>query len=345
MRGQVLGDCRDVCLGAGRGAASDAGHPDRGGDGARERVDLARLERQPVIGAATGDRGGRFGHVEAAQAIGLGVDAATGGERPRVLHAERVLRSQEVGVEREDDVGLFEVVDRLDVVAKGQPGAGAGVVAGRRLPLDPLRVGMGGEHLLDLGGQGRRVDGLGEDAQSGALAGGLARQRAAHGGHERAPGLDPAQLGDGLRAVGIVEREDRRLGVHVGAAPAGRVIGVSLDLGGPTLVALDQKTRGDAAERHGGGEEHRLAGHQLLGLPHVGHDELVGLTRAGRDAGQRQRRAHQLEESAPAHRVGPLRGVGRELAVEEFLELGRLGDGFEAAPGPAGRWRPAAVRG
>ena len=58
----------------------------------------------------------------------------------------------------------------------------------------------------------------------------------------------------------------------------------------------------------------------------------VRLARAGADAGQRQRRAHQLQEAAAADRVEPLRGVLRKLAVQEFLELGRLGDRFEAAP-------------
>ena len=110
------------------------------------------------------------------------------------------------------------------------------------------------------------------------------------------------------------------------------MIGVALDLGRPALVALDQQPGGDAAERHRGGEEQRLARDDVLGLPHVGDDQLVGLAGAAGDAGQRQRRAHQLQEAAAADRVVPLRGVGRELAVEELLELGRLGDGLEAAP-------------
>ena len=64
------------------------------------------------------------------------------------------------------------------------------------------------------------------------------------------------------------------------------------------------------------------------------------LHRAGGDAGQRHRRAHQLQEAAAADRVEPLRRVARELAVQVVLELGRLGDFFEAAPHL--RRRPAA---
>ena len=58
----------------------------------------------------------------------------------------------------------------------------------------------------------------------------------------------------------------------------------------------------------------------------------VRLAGAGADAGQRQRRAHQLQEAAAADRVEPLRGVLRELAMQEFLEFGRLRHRFEAAP-------------
>ena len=124
---------------------------------------------------------------------------------------------------------------------------------------------MRGEHLLDLGGQRRRVHRFGEDAQPAALARRLGRQRAADRGDEAAPRPDAAQLGDRVRPVGVVEGEDRGLREDVGAAAGRRMIGVALDLGGPTLVALDQQPGGDAAERHRGGEEQRLAGHDVLG--------------------------------------------------------------------------------
>ncbi len=333
MRGQVLGDRADERLAAGRRGAAGAADADGGGQRAGEPVDLAALQRQAMVGAAAGDRRRRFDDVEPAQTIRVGVDAAARRKGARVLHAEGVLGGQEVGVERDDDRGLLEVVDRFDVVAEGDPGAGAGVVPRRRIPLDPLGLGKAGQDLLDLGGQGRRVDRLGQDAQAGARAGRLRRQRAAHRRDEPAPRPHAAEFGDRVRAIRIVEGEDRRLGEQVGAAAGGRVVDVALDLGRAAFVALDQEPGGDAAERHRGGEEQRLAGNDVLGHPYVGHDQLVGLARAARDAGQRERCAHQLEESAPADRVVPFRRVRGELAVEEFLELGRLGDGFEAAPG------------
>ena len=60
------------------------------------------------------------------------------------------------------------------------------------------------------------------------------------------------------------------------------MIRVAFDLRRPALVALDEQARRVAAERHRGGEEERLAGDELLRLPHVRDDRLVGLPRAAR---------------------------------------------------------------
>ena len=56
---------------------------------------------------------------------------------------------------------------------------------------------------------------------------------------------------------------------------------VALDLGRPSLVALDEQAGGDAAERHRRREEQRPAGDQLLGLADVRDDLLRRLSRAG----------------------------------------------------------------
>ncbi len=332
MRGEVGGNRVDEGLGAGRRTARDTRHTELGGDGAREGFHLAGLHRDAMIGAATGDRRGRFGDVETAHALGRGVETAARGEGARVLHAEGVLGGEEIAVEREDHVRLREVVHGLDVFAERGAGAGADVVARGRFPLNPLGLRMRGENLLDLRGERRRVHRLREDAEPGAAGRGLGREGAADGADEAAPGTHLTELGGGARAVRVVEGQNRRLREEVGAALARRMIGVALDLRRPAFVALDEQPRGHAAERRRGREEQRLAGHDLFGLPHVRHDELVGLHGAGGDAGQCERRAHQLQEAAAAHRIVPFRRVGRELAVEEFLELGRFRHGFKAAP-------------
>jgi hypothetical protein len=332
MRAEILGDGIDVGVGARGRGARHPGDTQLGGDGAGEGLDLAGLHGHAVIGAPAGDGRRGFGHVETAHALGRRVEPAARRERAGVLHAEGVLGGEEVGVERDDDVGLREVVHRLHVFAERQFRAGARVVTRRRFPLHPARLGVLRQNLLDLGGQRRRVDRLGEDAETGAPGGDLRRERALHRGDEGAPRANLAELGDGVRAIGVVEREHRGLRVEVGGALAGGVVGVAFDLGRAPVVALHEQARRHAAERHRRGVEERLARHDLFGLPHVRHDELVGLHGAAGHAGERQRRAHQLEEAAPAHRVVPLGRIRRELAVQEFLELRGLRNGFEAAP-------------
>ena len=82
----------------------------------------------------------------------------------------------------------------------------------------------------------------------------------------------------GLRAIRIVETEDRGLREQIGGAAAGRMLGVAFDLRRPPLVALDQHAvpayppSGIAR-----GEEQRLAGHVFFGLAHVRNDLLVRL--------------------------------------------------------------------
>ena len=163
---------------------------------------------------------------------------------------------------------------------------------------------------------------------------------------KRAEGPDLTEVGDRLRAVGVVQPEDGRLREEVGRSPAGRMLRVAFDLRRTAFVALDEQPCAGAGKRHRGRVEERLARNEFLGLAHVRHQLLGRLARARADAGKRQRRAHQLQEAAAAHRVEPLGRVLRELAVQEFLELGRLGDRLEAAPvlAPARAFEPGAKR-
>src|SRR5262245_48058886 len=110
------------------------------------------------------------------------------------------------------------------------------------------------------------------------------------------------------------------------------MIRVALDLRRTSLVAFDEQSHARPRERHPRGEKQRLAGDDLLGLPHIRHDRFVGLSRAGTDAGERERRAHQLQEAATPDRIEPFRRVLRKLPMEELLELRCLGYRFKAPP-------------
>ena len=115
------------------------------------------------------------------------------------------------------------------------------------------------------------------------------------------------------------------------------MFGVSFDLGGMSLVALDEHGRRDAGEWIGGRKKQRAPRHQFFRLPHVRNDLFRRLFRACAHARERERRAHQLQELAAAFRIvefGCLRG---EFTVQELLKLRGVGILAEAAPVQASR--------
>jgi hypothetical protein len=276
--------------------------PNAARDRGRDRLDLARLRRQAMIGTRSGRRRHRFDRIEPVHPIGL-LGTPARGEVPRVPQAPGS-GADEVGVERQDHVSAIEPVLRVHVFAKREFRAGTCAVAARRIPLMPFRGRVSSQHIANLRGERRRVDRLGEDAQPRAFERRLRRQRIANRTQERRPRPDLAEVGQRLRPVRIVEPENRRLREHVARAEAARMQRIPLDLGRAAFVTLDQQSRRDAAERHRRGEEQRFAGNEVFGLADVRNDLLQRLSRARRDARERQRGAHQLEERAPRHRIG-----------------------------------------
>ena len=154
------------------------------------------------------------------------------------------------------------------------------------------------EQFRHLGGQRRRDDGLGQDAQARALPRLFRLSSALRKADERlVPGPRLAEIGHGLRAVGIVEARTDAWPKQVGGAEAGRVLGVALDLGRPALVALDQQAGRRAAPAAWRWRRTAACPAPSFRLPNVGHDLLAGrLCRAAGQARQGQRGAHQLRK-------------------------------------------------
>ena len=198
----------------------------------------------------------------------------------------------------------IEAVLRVDVLAERELRAGARVLAARRIPLMPFADGKRARRSrICAASVGELTDSV-RMRRPAPLSGCCAVSAARIAPRNADHGTNLAEVGQRLRAIGIVEAEDRRLREDVGGAEAARVQRVAFDLRRPALVALDQQAGGDAAERHRGREEQRLARDHLFGLPDVRDDLLRRLTRAGGDAGQRHRRAHQLQKRPPRHRIG-----------------------------------------
>ena len=106
------------------------------------------------------------------------------------------------------------------------------------VPLIPLRLGIGGLRLLDLCGERRRGDGVGQDGEAGAAGCLLALERLGEGGEKFRPLGVIAAIEDVLRAIRIVEVEQRALRDGIGAAFGQRVIGIAVNLDGAEGVGF-----------------------------------------------------------------------------------------------------------
>ena len=117
-----------------------------------------------------------------------------------------------------------------------------------------------------------------------------------------------------LRAVWIVQRQDRGLGENVGGSKASGMLRIALNLRGAPHMAFRQDPVSDATEGQGSGKKQRFAGHNLLWGPDIRHDVLLGLARTGAQTRQHQRGSHELHKSAATDGVVPVRGLVWKLA-------------------------------
>jgi hypothetical protein len=149
VRREVRRNRVDIGVGA-RGRRTRHREAKLRGHRAGEGANLAGLQRHDVIRTAASHRRRRLDDVEAIEVVGILVDATARGELTRGTQVRRAFGAEEVGVERQNDVSLLVVDDRLEVLAERQLRTGAGVVARDRIPLDPFRRGMLRENLLNL---------------------------------------------------------------------------------------------------------------------------------------------------------------------------------------------------
>jgi len=110
------------------------------------------------------------------------------------------------------------------------------------------------------------------------------------------------------------------------------MLGVAFELRRAPEVILGEKRHSQPADGHGGGVEQGPSRNDLLRLPDVGDELLVRLARAGADARQRERRAHQLQELTSTGRVVELGSLRRKLALDVLADLRSVRELLQAAP-------------
>ena len=208
---------------------------------------------------------------------------------------------ERIRIERENHRRFIEPEQKIDVAANGLLQSREAVlvadgVVGRPLQLRIFRAQLGHEARE----RGRR-ERFRKDREAGAAIRGMSLGQLAPRRHEIGPGLRFALQPDGLRSIGIVEAKHGCLDARARRTERRRVRGVSLDLGRPSLVALDDHTVRAAAERHRRGVEARDAGDDVFGRVDVGDDVLDRTPDdvAPGKAGDRHRGAQQRDHVAP----------------------------------------------
>ena len=274
---------------------------------AEERLDFRRLQRQAVIGDATGAGRHRLDRVDAAEAVerhaiaGLLIvpdaDFATAHRIAGIANATHA-STEEVGFERQNHVGFLEVIHRVRVFAERELDAFVRILAADWLVLQPLHLGQRELQFRHQRGNRRRGGGFGQHAEACALLQLLCGNQRIERRLRLLPGRRRAVVSHFLRAIRIVQPEYRGLCEQIARAEASGVRRVAFGLDRAAFVALDQQARSVAADRHRRGEEQRHAGRDLLGLVDV-RDDLAtrcGLERRVAPDGtrERNRRAHQL---------------------------------------------------
>ena len=293
MRREVpreTGDPRGVRRSAGveRRAAGDR-LVERAEDGGH----LARPRREPMVRRNAGGRVASLDRVDPVHRVARPTHAPPVGDLSRVPQMERT-GAHRVGVDRHDEVGAREVVDR--------PLAGGGIDQGR------VEVDAGGgvarADTIEQRQHRRRRRWLEQQPQPGAVGPRLPAQDV----RIECPGaLDPRRRASAPRdvapAIRIVELQHRGLLEDPRGAETRRMVGIAFDLHGPAFAALDDQPGGVSAELHRGRIVERHAGRQFRRRPEVGND-LARWLGARRAASRQHGGAEQLHERSAGHVVG-----------------------------------------
>ena len=145
------------------------------------------------------------------------------------------------------------------------------------------------------------------------------------------------------RSIRIVQRQHRALREQVRGAVARRMIGIAFNLRRTAFMALDQQARATPPSVIAVAKNSGLPGISSSGWRTYGTINSVGLHRARGHAGQRHRRAHQLQEVAAADRIEPLRRIAGNSRWRNSLNSAVSGNRRRGSATLAVR-RPAASR-
>ena len=99
-----------------------------------------------------------------------------------------------------------------------------------------------------------------------------------------------------LTAIRIIQIQYGTLHLRIRGAMTGRVLGIAIDLGRTSHVALRQQARRITILSEGRSKKQRFTGNNLLRRVHVGNNQFLGLLGTTSHSGQGCGSTHQLHE-------------------------------------------------
>ncbi len=218
-----------------------------------EVFDIDGFHRQPMVRLCTRRTRRALDHVKPAHVAGIGIAPLR--KISRVAREAGESRVEEIAVERENYVRVFQLVLRLHRLPERQLRAFEHVVAVCRLIDMPLRLGINLQQRTQLVSEGGRGDSRGQDADARSQQALLDIERGTHGLYQRSPGANFPEVGERLRTIGVIHTQDRSLREDICPAQTRRMPVIAFNLGGTIKMTLDQDRAGVSAERECSGKK------------------------------------------------------------------------------------------
>jgi hypothetical protein len=300
---EITHDCCDPSFMFGACRSRDADAEFRS-DPLTQWQNIARADRDPMIGVRSGNAGTRFRGVKTTHSCAVRLNyAAPVREIPRVSQRVR-MRVKKIGIECDNDLCVRQIVGDLVI---------GDIVAAERVPDTPACRREALQNARQLSDQSGRTDWFCQNTKR-STAIGFQRFDCKI---ERVPKivdcLDCAACGDCLRAVRIVEIENIGLPPDSSRAETRRMRRISLDLCRPPFITGHEQALSKSAVLCGSRKSQWLPRDHDLRLLNVGNDSFQWLFRAGTDSGERQRCARQSNKFAAAQAFRPIGSAGKKF--------------------------------
>ena len=285
-----------------------------------------------MIRVRAGQREQCFDRIQPIHRIGWLLDFPAFDESSNV-DVSVLFAANEIAVERNNHLGVLELVVRRDGFAKRNRGRLPMNVEIHRFVSKPAGLGkLVADQLLQPSARGRTAA-LQQKTQPLAAAGLRFPGQLAQKIQRCLAPHDIAVLDELHRAVGIVKVEEGSLRVTVRGPVAVRVQGVAFDFCRAAVIGFDHQRNSAAARWHRGGEElrqtvdvifRRFAKRQNLFLR--------AAATAQAKARQEKRGGHDFHEMPARNRVGQFAGARWKLPLHPTAKLRRVGQLIQAAP-------------